>query len=100
MTVHPGFGGQAFKYDVLKKIEFTRKLIDEQRIRYKGQIVSQDKIQNIPPYEIGVDGGITDETGALCVEAGANVLIAGTYLFTQPNLSKGIEKMRAIECPK
>jgi len=78
MTVHPGFGGQAFMPEVLDKIAFTRETCKKLGI----------------PMDIQVDGGINQETASLCVEAGANVLVAGTYLFDQPSMKAGIETLR------
>jgi ribulose-phosphate 3-epimerase len=65
MTVNPGFGGQKFIHSQLQKIRNIRKMINELG-------------RNI---EIEVDGGITDETAKLVKEAGANVLVAGSYIF-------------------
>ncbi|RRD39475.1 ribulose-phosphate 3-epimerase [Leptotrichia sp. OH3620_COT-345] len=62
MTVNPGFGGQAFIGDMIEKIKKLRAL---------------DK--NI---DIEVDGGINAETGRMVKEAGANILVAGSYIFS------------------
>ena len=70
MTVEPGFGGQSFMNNQLLKVEEIKKL-------------SKDKNLTL---DIGVDGGIDNLTGPLCINAGANVLIAGSYLFKQENL--------------
>lgn len=78
MTVHPGFGGQAFMPEVLKKIKFTREACDKLKI----------------DLDIEVDGGINPETAAECVKAGANVLVAGTYLFENPDMSSGVQALR------
>lgn len=80
MTVSPGFGGQAFMTEVLEKIRFVRDGCDKLSI----------------PVAIQVDGGIDDKTAPQCIEAGANVLVAGTYLFKEIEMSEGIEKLR--EC--
>lgn len=86
MTVHPGFGGQEFIEDVLEKIRFTRQAVDALNIKGKEGA----------PFAIEVDGGITDKTASLCVEAGANVLVAGNYLFKDvKEMSEGIAKLRA-----
>lgn len=61
MTVNPGFGGQAFIEGMLQKIKDLRS-ID-------------------PNIDIQVDGGINDKTSKLVKEAGANILVAGSYLF-------------------
>lgn len=65
MTVEPGFGGQSFMPDMLEKISAIRKEAD-----FRGLGV-----------DIEVDGGINAETAKRCVAAGANVLVAGSYIF-------------------
>ncbi|MGB1360905.1 MAG: ribulose-phosphate 3-epimerase [Alphaproteobacteria bacterium] len=65
MTVNPGFGGQKFLHDQLDKIYEIREMIDASG-------------RNI---DLQVDGGITFETAPLAIEAGANVLVAGTATF-------------------
>jgi ribulose-phosphate 3-epimerase len=85
MTVHPGFGGQAFIEDVLDKIRFTRDAVNTLNIKGKEGA----------PFSIEVDGGITDKTAKLCVDAGANVLVAGTYLFKDvATMREGVQKLR------
>lgn len=87
MTVPPGFGGQAFHSHVLEKIQITRENIEKLNVKGK-----EGK-----PFPIQVDGGITPETARQCVEAGANDLVAGSYLFEQASsLNEGIIKLR--EC--
>jgi len=66
MCVNPGFGGQTFLPGTLDKIAALRRRID-----------AQDR-----PIDLEVDGGITFETAPLVVEAGADVLVAGTAVFT------------------
>lgn len=61
MTVFPGFGGQKMITDVLKKVKILR----EQK----------------PELDIEVDGGINDKTVKLAIDAGANVIVAGSYIF-------------------
>ena len=65
MSVNPGFGGQAFIASQLRKIEAVRKMIDK-----TGREI-----------RLEVDGGINPETARQCVEAGADVLVAGTSSF-------------------
>jgi ribulose-phosphate 3-epimerase len=79
MTVPPGFGGQQFESKVIEKIRFVRQMCDKQGIQML----------------IEVDGGIDANTAPLCVEAGANVLVAGTYLFKEVDMAEGIRKLRA-----
>ena len=65
MTVEPGFGGQSFMDDQLPKIEKIR-----EECKRRGL-----------DTDIQVDGGITDATAPLVIKAGANVLVAGSYVF-------------------
>jgi ribulose-phosphate 3-epimerase len=69
MTVHPGFGGQAFLTEMLPKIRALRAAAAD--------------------LPIVVDGGINLGTGRQCVEAGANVLVAGNSLFRHKTLDLG-----------
>jgi ribulose-phosphate 3-epimerase len=98
MTVHPGFGGQAFMPEMLDKIKLTREVCNALNIR-KGGVIVEDKKSPLPPYDIGVDGGITDETAKLAAEAGANIFTAGTYFFGQPDMGEAVTQMRTI-CKK
>ena len=50
--------------------------------------------ENSPMMDIAVDGGINDETGRSCVEAGANILIAGSYIFGADDRIDAIRKLR------
>lgn len=91
MTVSPGFGGQKFMPEVLEKVKFARETCDKRGIRQggiKGPGIS------LPPFDIQVDGGITQETASLCVKAGANVLVSGNYLYEQKDMKKAIEGLR------
>lgn len=65
MSVEPGFGGQKFMPSALDKIRWLH----------------EQSLQNHYAYEIEVDGGINEETGRACAEAGATVLVAGSYVF-------------------
>ena len=96
MTVNPGFGGQAFMPDVLEKVRFTRDICSKLDIRAGGIVskVNSEGENALPPLDIQVDGGINDTNVKDCVEAGANVIVAGTSLFSQPNLFDAVEKMR------
>ncbi len=78
MTVNPGFGGQSFLEPMLEKIRALRELLDREDRR-------------IP---IQVDGGIDDRSGARCVEAGAAILVSGSYLFRQRDLARAIRELR------
>lgn len=95
MTVHPGFGGQAFMPEVLEKIKFTRDICNQLNIRAGGKTGNPGtKEADLPPFDIEVDGGINDETAKLCVEAGANVLVAGSHLFKNPDLTQAVHTLR------
>ena len=74
MTVEPGFGGQAFMPEVVPKI---RRLRDH---HFTG--------------ELAVDGGINALTGTQCREAGANVFVAGTYIFRSASYTDAIQSLR------
>ncbi|MCB1072546.1 MAG: ribulose-phosphate 3-epimerase [Chlamydiales bacterium] len=92
MTVHPGFGGQAFIPEVLDKIEFARSLCDKLNIRKGGKVPKEGEI--LPPFDIQVDGGIDDKTAPLAIKAGANHLVAGTYLFKGEDMKEKIKGLR------
>ncbi len=77
MTVEPGFGGQSFMKDQVKKILGISKYIKENNLDVK----------------IEIDGGVNYETGKLCVDAGANILVAGSFLFKQENLTLATNKL-------
>lgn len=95
MTVHPGQGGQAFMPQVLEKVSFTRQVCDKLNIRAGGVSWSEDKGKELPPpFDIEVDGGIDPETAKRCVDAGANVLVSGTYLFKCPEMATGVQALR------
>ena len=70
MTVEPGFGGQLFMNDQLMKVREIKEFTEEKKLA----------------IDIGVDGGVDNITGPLCIRAGANILVAGSYLFKQENL--------------
>lgn len=76
MSVEPGFGGQKFDPIALDKI---RALKDMRQGR---------------KYEIEVDGGINEETGRLCKEAGADILVAGSYVFKAEDRKKAVESLK------
>lgn len=75
MTVHPGFGGQAFIADVLDKIAVLRAWA--------------------PAVDLSVDGGIDQETAPRTAAYGCNVLLAGTSLFKADDMAAAIAAMRA-----
>ena len=69
MTVNPGFGGQSFLFSQLAKISKIRSIIDKENYS----------------IDLSVDGGINAKTAALAIDAGANVLVAGTSIFKSKN---------------
>jgi len=75
MTVNPGFGGQKFIPNVLKKIKQIKDWKDE--FGYS--------------FEIEVDGGVNIETAKACVEHGANVLVAGSAIFNEKDRKSAIQ---------
>ena len=77
MTVEPGFGGQKFLSDQVNKIESISKYIRENNLN----------------VDIEIDGGVNYETGKLCVDAGANILVAGSFLFKQSSLIMATNKL-------
>lgn len=78
MTVNPGFGGQKFIPEVMAKIKDLVKLREEMGLS----------------FEIEVDGGVNEKTAALCREAGATVLVAGSSVFNAENPAAMIQKLR------
>lgn len=88
MTVSPGFGGQTFMSEMLEKISFSRGMCDSLKLRKGGEK------KDLPPLDIQVDGGINAQTAKECVEAGANVLVAGNYVFTAPDLKEAIASLK------
>jgi len=82
MSVNPGFGGQRFLASQLPKIAALRRMIDEVARREGRQIA------------LAVDGGITPETAAQVVAAGADTLIAGTSVFGAADRAAAVEALR------
>ena len=79
MTVEPGFGGQSFMYEAVENIKFAKMIVEN----------TGRKIQ------IEVDGGINEETIQTVLDAGANVIVAGSAVFNgdiEANVKKLMEK--------
>ena len=95
MSVNPGFGGQEFMHDVLEKVRFIRDTSDKLDIM-KGGVVAQNEEDraSMSPFVIQMDGGINAETAALCRDAGANSLVAGTDVFQDDEMVYAIESLR------
>lgn len=80
MSVEPGFGGQKFMPQALSKLERLRA-----EIKRRGLSILLE-----------VDGGINKETAPLAVAAGADVLVAGSYVFGSDDLAKTINEIRSL----
>ena len=78
MTVHPGFGGQAFRPEMMEKVKRAR----DWREAHQATL------------HIEVDGGINAETAKLSIENGANILVAGTSIFRADDYAKAIRELR------
>ena len=78
MTVEPGFGGQKFMADMMPKVQELRQMIQKMN----------------PDCELEVDGGVDPVTSALCKQAGANVLVAGSAVFKKEDRAEAIRLIR------
>lgn len=78
MSVEPGFGGQSFMPNSLDKIKYLK----------------NKKIENNYKYLIEVDGGVNEKTAPLVKEAGAEVIVAGTYVFKSANREETIKSLK------
>jgi ribulose-phosphate 3-epimerase len=78
MSVNPGAGGQSFISETLKKITALKTIINERGLE----------------LDIEVDGGINPETARLCIDAGANVLVAGNSVFTAKDPKAMVKAIR------
>lgn len=79
MSVNPGFGGQKFIESTYRKTSELRNMIDQKNTSTK----------------IEIDGGVNASTGKLLVEAGADVLVAGSFVFNSENPIETIANLRA-----
>ncbi|MDA8710827.1 ribulose-phosphate 3-epimerase [Alphaproteobacteria bacterium] len=77
MTVEPGFGGQKFMDDQLSKIAQLKKYL----------------VDNQYQIDLEIDGGVNFETGKKCIDAGANILVAGSFLFKQKDLTQATNQL-------
>lgn len=78
MSVHPGFGGQQFISEVLTKISEVKQLID----------------QSGKQIYVEVDGGINEKTAVKAVKSGANILVAGSYVFKHKDYREAIASLK------
>lgn len=74
MTVHPGFGGQSFISDCVPKISWVKEWAKK----------------NGREILVSVDGGINEKTANICLDAGADILVAGSYLFKMKDMTETI----------
>ncbi len=81
MTVHPGYGGQAFIETVLPKLRAVRDYATR---------------AGHPDLTIMVDGGINHETAARCAAGGANAFVAGTFLYRASDMAAELQRMRDV----
>lgn len=80
MTVEPGFGGQSFMEDMIPKIKELDKYRKENNLTYK----------------IEVDGGINNITGKKCADAGADVLVSGSYVLKSENMKEKVTLLKSV----
>ena len=80
MSVNPGFGGQKFMPETLKKVEILREEIDKKKLK----------------VQIEIDGGINFENSKMAIKAGVDILVSGTTIFKENNgnLKKNIELLK------
>ncbi|WP_114165511.1 ribulose-phosphate 3-epimerase [Exiguobacterium sp. TNDT2] len=78
MTVNPGFGGQKFIESVVPKIAALNEMRQARRL----------------DFEIEIDGGVNTETAKLCIDAGADVLVAGSAIYNEPSYKDAIDGIR------
>lgn len=78
MTVEPGFGGQSFMPDMMSKVKAVR----------------DECVRRNLDMRIEVDGGISDKTAPQAVNAGADVLVAGSYIFSAEDRKEAVEKLK------
>jgi ribulose-phosphate 3-epimerase len=80
MSINPGFGGQKFEEITIDKVKKLRKMIDDRGLNTL----------------IEIDGGVNQETGQRLVDAGANVLVAGSYVFGNSNPQEAIAGLKNL----
>ena len=80
MTVEPGFGGQSFMADMVPKISSLRKIIDDNKYNCL----------------IEIDGGINDKTAKVCIDAGADVLVSGSYIFAAQDPQQVLKGLKCL----
>jgi len=79
MSVNPGFGGQKFIPSVIDKVKELRELAERKN----------------PNLLIEIDGGVNDKNAPILKEAGADILVAGSFVFRSEDYKKAIESLRS-----
>lgn len=82
MSVNPGFGGQAFIENTIDKVKELRQMIDS--------VKSKALIE--------IDGGVQNETAPRLIQAGADILVSGSYVFKSENPHKAIKSLKYLPC--
>ncbi len=80
MTVEPGFGGQSFMSETMPKVKEVREEISKRKLK----------------THIQVDGGIDDRTAAEAVKNGADILVAGSYIFKADDRKSAVELLKTV----
>lgn len=80
MSIKPGFGGQPFREDAISRIAWLDRMRKEHNYH----------------YQIQVDGGINGETGKRCADAGADILVAGSYVFKN-NIPEAVQSLLSLK---
>lgn len=80
MSIKPGFGGQPFREDAISRIAWLDRMRKEHNYH----------------YQIQVDGGINGETGKRCADAGADILVAGSYVFKN-NILEAVQSLLSLK---
>ena len=80
MSINPGFGGQKFEDMTFHRIKKLRKMANEQGLNTR----------------IEIDGGVTDKNAKALIDAGADVLVAGSHVFKSEDPTKTIANLKSI----
>ena len=81
MSVEPGFGGQGFLHETMDKVSAVKKVI----------------IENGYDCLVQVDGGINDVTAKIAIDAGADDIVSGTYLFKSDDMRNAVQAIKSIK---
>ena len=79
MTVEPGFGGQSFMEDMMPKVTAVK---------------NEKESRGVKGIAIEVDGGINDKTAVIAKDAGADILVSGSYLFNAASMSEALKALK------